>query len=185
MSKNNYSIDAELVIDYQSGNDLALAQLVKRWHKIFCNKAYWIVKDKQVAKDIAQDTWKTIIEKISGLKDPKTFASWSLRIVCNKSFDWVKSQNKTKDRLKTYAHGEETENNDLEDEREALRKDVLSAITKLPINQQMVIRLFYSESYSLKQISNALDVSEGTVKSRLYHAREKLKDILKHRTYEK
>ncbi|TYA71668.1 RNA polymerase sigma factor [Seonamhaeicola marinus] len=185
MSGDDYSIDAKLVIDYQSGNKMAMAQLVKRWHKTFCNKAYWIVKDKHVAKDIAQDSWKTIIEKVNDLNNPKTFASWSLRIVCNKSFDWIKKNKRTKERLETIQVNNETEELLEKDEREQLLSHLLEAINALPNHQQMVVKLFYTEAYSLKDISRTLHISEGTAKSRLYHAREKLKTILKNRTHEK
>jgi len=47
------------------------------------------------------------------------------------------------------------------------------------MQQQMVIKLFYTEEYSLKEISKTLNISVGTTKSRLFHAREKLKQILK------
>ncbi|RED49624.1 RNA polymerase sigma factor [Seonamhaeicola aphaedonensis] len=185
MSRNNYHIDAKLVLEYQSGDQLALEKLVKRWHKTFCNKAHWIVKDPDAAKDIAQDTWNTIINKMDDLNDPKTFACWSLRIVCNKSFDWIKKQNKTKERLKTYHLENKTEELNESNEIELLQRNLLSAIKKLPMHQQLVIRLFYVEDYSLKDISKTLNISEGTSKSRLYHAREKLKLILKNRDYEK
>ncbi|WP_406683977.1 RNA polymerase sigma factor [Seonamhaeicola sp. MEBiC1930] len=185
MNKEQRIIDAELVKDYKSGNNLAFTQLVKRWHKTFCNKAYWIVKDADVAKDIAQETWNTIIKKIDDLKDPKTFASWSLRIVCNKSFDWLKKQNRTRERIQTYNYGEEAEEINSDDEKELLKHQLSKAIKSLNLNQQMVIKLFYAEDYSLKEISKSLNISEGTAKSRLYHAREKLKIILKHRNYEK
>ena len=66
-----------------------------------------------------------------------------------------------------------------------MQATLLKAIKTLPAHQQMVIRLFYAEDYSLKDISNTLNISEGTAKSRLYHAREKLKLILKNRTNEK
>jgi RNA polymerase sigma factor (sigma-70 family) len=54
----------------------------------------------------------------------------------------------------------------------------------LPRNQKMIMKLFYIEDYSLIQISEALHISVGTAKSRLFHAREKLKKSLKHRNYE-
>ncbi|TXG39422.1 RNA polymerase sigma factor [Seonamhaeicola maritimus] len=185
MSKEQREIDTKLVQAYQSGNKEALTQLVQRWHKIFCDKAYWIVKDANVAKDIAQDSWNKIIEKIHDLRDPNTFASWSLRIVCNKSFDWVKKRNRTRQKLQTYNYGEEADDFEALDEKEQMQATLLKAIKTLPAHQQMVIRLFYAEDYSLKDISNTLNISEGTAKSRLYHAREKLKLILKNRTNEK
>ena len=78
--KENIS-DSDLVLEFQSGNKEALNQLVKRWHKTFCKKAYWLVKDADIAKDIAQDSWGVIIKKIDTLKKIESFGSWALRIV--------------------------------------------------------------------------------------------------------
>jgi RNA polymerase sigma-70 factor (ECF subfamily) len=71
--KTDQSIDEKLVEAYRAGDKKALAILVKRWHKLFCTKAYWLVKDKNAVKDIAQDSWTTIINKIDKLKEPKQF----------------------------------------------------------------------------------------------------------------
>ena len=49
--KRDKTIDAKLVTQYLSGNANALTELVKRWHKLFCEKAYWLVKDVDVAKN--------------------------------------------------------------------------------------------------------------------------------------
>ena len=56
---------------------------------------------------------------------------------------------------------------------------MLRAIKSLPENHQMVLNLFYVEDYSLTQIGDILDISIGTAKSRLFHAREKLKRLIK------
>mgnify|MGYP000185661021 CR=1 FL=1 len=60
-----------------------------------------------------------------------------------------------------------------------LKKELLKAIKLLSEHQQMVINLFYVEDYSLQQIGDILGISIGTAKSRLFHAREKLKTIIK------
>ncbi|MGB5782052.1 MAG: sigma-70 family RNA polymerase sigma factor, partial [Eudoraea sp.] len=73
--------------------------------------------------------------------------------------------------------------NDLDHKESDLVK-IYTAIKGLPRDQQVVLRLFYLEEYSLREISEILNKSEGTVKSRLYHAREKLKIILKNRNHE-
>ena len=65
MNKKEQLIDSKLILEYQSGNGKALNMLIKRWHKSFCNKAFWVVKDADLAKDIAQDSWSTIINKIN------------------------------------------------------------------------------------------------------------------------
>ena len=178
--KTDNSIDEKLINRYKSGDKKALAVLVKRWHKLFCDKAYWLTKDKDVAKDIAQDSWAIIIDKIEDLKDPKQFKYWAYRIVCNKATDWLRLQTKHKEI--TIRYKVEIESNDTKySENEQLKQKLLKAINDLSIPQKEVVRLFYIESYSLKQISELQEISLGTAKSRLFHAREKLKTILRHK----
>ncbi len=175
--KTDQNIDEKLVEAYKAGDHKALAVLVRRWHKLFCNKAYWLVKDRDAAKDIAQDSWTVIIKKIDSLKDSKQFKYWAYRIVCNKSTDWLRLQSKK--HKQTIGYDLEIEGNTIEySENEHLKQAVLKAINELPVHQQTVVRLFYIESYSLKQISDMIDISIGTAKSRLFHAREKLKKEL-------
>ncbi|GAA4272347.1 hypothetical protein GCM10022258_16410 [Aquimarina gracilis] len=59
------------------------------------------------------------------------------------------------------------------------------SIKQLSINHQIVLNLFYLEEYTIKEISEILNISTGTVKSRLFTARENLKIIVKDRNYEK
>ncbi|HEX9601753.1 MAG TPA: sigma-70 family RNA polymerase sigma factor [Mariniflexile sp.] len=185
MDKNQQIIDSKLVLEYQSGNEEAMVLLVKRWHKLFCKKAFWLVKDPDMAKDIAQDSWKTIVNKVKHLKDPNSFGSWALRIVCNKSFDCIKANNVKRNKLDDYKNEQNIVAEDVEDEeKELLKTNLLKAIKSLSINQQMVIQMFYVEELSLKEISKTLNISVGTVKSRLFKARENLKLILKNKNYE-
>lgn len=163
---------------YQSGDSKALVTLVKRWHLVFCEKAFWIVKDSDLSKDIAQDSWQTIINKINTLRDPHSFGSWAIRIVCNKSFDAL-SKNNNEFRKHIELQYEQSTFEDMHDERTHLKKQLLKAILNLSEQHQIVIRLFYMEAYSLKEISKTLNISVGTTKSRLFHAREKLKQEIK------
>lgn len=181
--KTDQSIDEKLVEAYKSGDKKALAALVKRWHKLFCDKAYWLVKDKDVAKDIAQDSWTIIINKIEYLKEPKQFKFWAYRIVCNKATDWLRWQSKNENQS-IRKHIQLKSDDEEYSENENLKLRLLKAINELPTVQKEVISLFYIESYTLKQISDLLEISIGTTKSRLFHAREKLKTTLKHNNYE-
>ncbi len=177
MKDSSNTSDAKLVLAYQSGNEKAIAILVKRWHKQFCKQAYWYTKDKDTAKDIAQDSWNVIIHKLNDLKDAEKFGYWALAIVCRKAIDWTRKKSKTLEQQIDYhkvLNNFSEENNISEDS-----KKMLLAIKELPNIQQTVLQLFYIENYSLKQISSLLDLSKGTVKSRLFYAREKLKIIIK------
>ncbi len=182
----NNKIDAQLVSEYISGNQAALAKLVKRWHKPFCKKAYWIVRDADLAKDIAQDSWTTIIHRINSLKDVNSFGSWALRIVYSKSLDELRKSSRNVIRREAYRKDLETQTlTETEDDNQELKTRLLKSIKGLPNHQQVVIRLFYVEDYSLKDISNILNISVGTAKSRLFHAREKLKQTLNKKYHEK
>jgi RNA polymerase sigma-70 factor (ECF subfamily) len=175
--------DSDLVLMFQSGDKNALNQLVKRWHKTFCEKAYWVVKDPDVAKDIAQDTWTLIIGKINHLNKPSSFKSWALRIVYTKSLDWINANKKLNNNIENYKY-KDVDSSEVQNSDDLIKLKLLEAIKLLPENQQTVIRLFYSQEYSLKEISKILNISVGTAKSRLFHAREKLKQILKNINYE-
>jgi RNA polymerase sigma-70 factor (ECF subfamily) len=185
MDKEQRKLDGKLVLEYQSGNKNALTSLVKRWHKLFCKKAFWIVKDADIAKDIAQDSWSTIIHTIEKLKDPNSFGSWALRIVYNKSIDVINAKNRIKIKDEIYKCEQEIYEIKEENNSKLLKQQLLENIKKLPKHQKIVIKLFYMQDYSLKEIGTILNISVGTVKSRLFHAREKLKEILKHKNYEK
>lgn len=170
--------DGALVLDFQSGNDQVLPILVERWHRIFCRKAYWITKDADAAKDIAQDSWRTIILKLKDLKEVNSFGSWAQMIVHRKAIDWTKAHQRERKILNELSKEPQIIET-VSEEREQLKLKIVQAVKDLPANHQMVIKLFYVEAYSLKEISELLNIGVGTAKSRLFHAREKLKTILK------
>jgi len=168
--------DGLLVLQYRTGNKKALSQLVKRHHKNMCAQAYWYTKNSDVSEDIVQDCWGIIMNKLEGLREPNSFGSWALRIVTRKSLDYVNRNAKQVKQRKTETFVDDDESDGFNEDK---RQDVRNAIARLPEEQQIVLRLFYTQEYALKEISEILEISVGTVKSRLFHAREKLKTILK------
>ncbi len=173
----NKIFDALLVLQYQTGDKKALGMLVKRHHNRFCSHANWYLTDLDASKDVVQDCWSIIMNKLGSLRDPNSFSSWAMRIVTRKSIDFLK-QNKTKrEKLRQYQYTNLEGTNNEEKNTEIIK--LQQAIKSLPNDQQIVLRLFNTQEYSLIEISNILDISVGTVKSRLFHAREKLKTILK------
>ena len=178
--------DAILVKECQSGNTKAVTLLVKRWHGKLCKQAYWYTKDATVAKDIVQDGWGVILKSLDKLKDPYCFGGWATRIVVRKSIDWLRKQKKEMNQLKLYHESTTISNVDTNAEptndAHALLK---KAIKELPEEQQLVLQLFYLHEHSLQEMSTLLKIPKGTVKSRLFTAREKLKKLVKNRNYEK
>ena len=134
------------------------------------NHAYRMTQDIEVAKDITQETWKAITAKLRSLKSPGAFKVWVYRIISNKSADWIKARQKEREMLK-YSTQEET-NEDTEDNILKVR----SALNKLKEDSKLILTMFYVDGHSVKEISEILNLSAGTVKSRLFYSRKKLKE---------
>ena len=178
MNKRQNPTDKFLIQQYLEGDTSVLQVLVKRYHKVFCKKAYWITRYKESAKDIAQESWIIIINKLHSLEKLDSFKSWAYKIVYTKAIDGIKRKIKEDinlDSIKSIADDDSSS----EEERNRTQVALLKAIRKLPEGKQDIIRLFYAEEYSINEISKFLSIPVGTVKSRLFKAREKLKSILK------
>lgn len=194
MTKPEKIFDGLLVLQYRNGNEKALSLLVNRWHTKLCKHAYWYIKDTEVAKDVAQESWRVILGKIDRLNDVNSFGSWALIIVHRKALDYLRSQQRTERKLRrfhqeikrddTVAKINNTSDNSYQFTAAITPNNVMKSINDLPNNQQIVLRLFYVEAYSILEISNILEISKGTVKSRLFYAREKLKSIFKNKNHE-
>ncbi len=194
MTKPEKIFDGLLVLQYRNGNTKALSLLVNRWHTKLCKHAYWYVKDSEVAKDVAQESWRVILGKIDRLNDVNSFGSWALIIVHRKALDHLRREQRSERKLRQIH--QEIKRDDTASKTTIISDNsydstvafapniVLNSINELPNNQQIVLRLFYVEAYSILEISNILEISKGTVKSRLYYAREKLKSIFKNKNHE-
>lgn len=185
MSNTNKILDSFLVISYQSGDKKAIELLVRRWNKKLCVQAYRYTKDWDLAKDVTQDTWHTIITKLFLLRDANSFGSWAMTIASRKALDLIKKDGKNRKIDEHYTLvNDEVETSPMSAKEERIGR-ILKMIPELPFDQQMVLKLFYLEEYSLKQISEITGVSMNTVKTRLFRAREKLKSIIKNKEDEK
>ena len=186
MKKDKNKSDAYLINRYLQGDVTALSQLVERWHQTFCKLAYWYVKDSDLAKDIAQECWSTLMKKLATLENPEKFKSWAISLVNRKAIDCLRSMHR--ERLKLSQIRQELQDFselDLDSTQEKKQQILHKGIQQLTTEQQYLIRLFYLQNYSLKEIAVILKISIGTAKSRLFYAREKLKTLIKHTHHEK
>lgn len=177
MSDSNKIFDGLLVLQYRSGKKQALGLLVNRYHQKLCRHSFGYTHDIDASKDIVQDCWSTIIHKLDSLKEPNRFGSWAFRIVTRRSLDFVRKKKREIEKVNSYPDLQNEDDTKSIDESAIQTLQLM--IRVLPEDQQVVLRLFYTEEYSLKEIAEILEISIGTVKSRLFHAREKLKTILK------
>jgi RNA polymerase sigma-70 factor (ECF subfamily) len=162
-------VDEILVMDCQSGSVKAMEILVSRWQKRLWQYAYNLTGNAEASWDITQESWLSIIKGIRKLHDPARFKAWAYRITTNKSIDWIRKSKAVK-RISI-------EEIDKQQTRQKKDLGIKELLDKLDIGKKVVLSLYYFEQLTLTEISTALKVPKGTVKSRLYNARKELKKL--------
>ena len=169
--------DELLVLQCQEGDSDALEALIARWQPRFARLAWRLTWEREAARDVVQDAWLAIVRGLDRLDDPTRFRAWAYRIVKNKCADWTRRRvahrtatDKLGERAAHAASGDAPDSGELSRLREAM--------ARLPDEQRMILSLHYSEEMSVVEIAALLSVPAGTVKSRLFHARNRLKDAL-------
>lgn len=162
-------IDEILVLDSQGGRAKAMEALVSRWHKRLWQHAYRLVGDSDAAWDVTQQSWLTITKGLRKLREPAHFKAWAYRITTSKAVDWIrKDQRQRHNRIET-----------VQAQRPGAVEDtgVRELLEKLDVKKKVVLSLYYFEQLNVTEISMALKIPKGTVRSRLHSAREELKHL--------
>lgn len=172
-------IDAYLVSCAALGDRTAQEQLVHRYQSRFLRHAFRLLGEADMAKDAVQDGWLEILRGLSGLKDETAFPAWSFRIITRKCARQIKNVQKTRRTADGLSNEPEPENHGHTDiELAAERKPLQSAMANLSAEHRAAVALFYLEEMSVAETAVALDIPTGTVKSRLLHARRKMRAAL-------
>ena len=177
----------ELVLSAKNGNKKAFDKLYKLTSNDVWFTCVSLLKDEENAKDIMQETYITAFLKLDTLKDEEKFCGWLTAIATNKS------KNKLKGKVEYQIDDEvliaKTETDELMLPEEYITKTekrkVLLQIMEdtLSFNQYQTVLMFYFDEMSIAEIAQALEISEGTVKSRLNSSRAKMKTAIE--DYEK
>ena len=172
----------ELVLSAKNGNKKAFDKLYKLTSNDVWFTCVSLLKDEENAKDIMQETYITAFLKLDTLKDEEKFCGWLTAIATNKS------KNKLKGKVEYQIDDEiliaETETDELmlpeEYITKAEKRKVLLQIMEdtLSFNQYQTVLMFYFDEMSISEIAQGLEISEGTVKSRLNSSRAKMKTAI-------
>ena len=172
----------ELVLSAKNGNKKAFDKLYKLTSNDVWFTCVSLLKDEENAKDIMQETYITAFLKLDTLKDEEKFCGWLTAIATNKS------KNKLKGKVEYQIDDEiliaETETDELMLPEEYITKTekrkVLLQIMEdtLSFNQYQTVLMFYFDEMSISEIAQGLEISEGTVKSRLNSSRAKMKTAI-------
>lgn len=172
----------ELVLSAKNGNKKAFDKLYELTSNDVWFTCVSLLKDEENAKDIMQETYITAFLKLDTLKDEEKFCGWLTAIATNKS------KNKLKGKVEYQIDDEvliaKTETDELmlpeEYINKAEKRKVLLQIIEdtLSFNQYQIVLMFYFDEMSISEIAQALEISEGTVKSRLNSSRAKMKTAI-------
>ena len=174
---NDTNADAVLVRQCLAGDTRAFDALVRKYHKPLYHLALRMVRDRDDAMDIVQGVFVKVYQKLDSFDDRHEFFSWIYRITINESINFA---NRAK-RSEEYQSGETAV---LQPSQEAARSaaalsdQIGDAISMLKLDYRMVIVLKHYNDFSYQEMADMLGIPEKTVKSRLFSARQQLKEIL-------
>ena len=171
---------AYLVTCAQAGDKAAFTRLAQDWQRRLLVHAYRLVGDAELARDVVQDGWADIVRGLPKLNDPIVFPAWAYRIITRRAADAIKRlQRKRRTEAAFTQEPTKPDTSKTAMELSADASPLRKAIDGLPAKHAAVTALFYLEDLSVVEISIALSVPTGTVKTRLMHARQKLRASLK------
>ncbi len=161
----------QLIIRAQRGERSALNQLFSQWYGHVYNIAYRYFADADAAAEISQQTFLTVQQKLPQLKDPTGFRLWLYRTVINLCHNEVRQvvTRRHREGIAANGFGATTPGPDECYQREERARLVLAALQRLPAEQRTVLIMKEYEGLKFREIAELLDLSENTVKSRLYY----------------
>jgi RNA polymerase sigma-70 factor (ECF subfamily) len=170
--------DFTLIKNFVDGDESAFRILVNRHKDKVRNLIYLQLGNTDYVDDISQEVFISVYKKLHHFRFESQFTTWLYRITVNKCYDHIR-KTKVKNFFHTISEDEEDKISFNEDpDNFDLKELIQSAISKLPEKLKTPLILRDYDGLSYQEISDILDAEIGTVKSRIFRARESLKKIL-------
>jgi RNA polymerase sigma-70 factor (ECF subfamily) len=181
--------DSTLIQAVLDGDPSAYRGIVERYQGRIYSVVYGMLRNPEDAKEVSQEAFVKAYQKLSTFRLESKFYTWICRISINLSIDLLRKR-------KRRDHSEFDEgigakdssgqildmyNNDRPDkavERSEIHRRIIEEVEKLPPEQKQAIVLREIDGLSYREISEIMNIPEGTVMSRLFYARKKLQEAL-------
>lgn len=184
--------DRRLIQAAQKGDQKAFESLLMKYRNLVYHVMYKMVRNPQEAEDLTQEAFIKAFNALASFKEEFAFSTWLMKIATNNCIDFLRKR-----KLQTYSIDEPLQYKDQEVKIElpasdptpekrlltAERKQMIDdAIDSLPPRYRQVIILRHKEEKSYEEIAELLELPLGTVKARIFRAREmlnkRIKDII-------
>lgn len=168
--------DTNLVQECLAGNTKAFEALIDKYQKTIFNIAYRMTDNYDDAEDITQAVFIKAYEKLNSFNPKYKFFSWLYRIAVNEALNLMNQQKRLSELEADFITTEKTPE-EIYEELE-LSERIQDALMEIDLEHRVLIVLKHFEGFSYEEIAYILDISEQKVKSRLFTARQMLKDVL-------
>ena len=155
--------DADAFLELMDVNSLAMYKVAKG-----------ILGNDDDVADAVQNTILTCFEKLNTLKKPRYFKTWMIRILINECYSLLRRQKK-------YVSMETTEIPERKQPEKTDYSELYQAVSELKDELKLPVILYYAEDFSIREIAEILEITEGAVQKRLARARGKLKKAFEHK----
>lgn len=180
----------ELVQKAQNGDANAQQTLYTNSFPRVYYLALKLLRSPADAEDITQEVFISVFQNLATLRDPATFPSWLSRITANHCTSYLRKKRELLEKKpEDIAQAAGTEPDSIMLPQPALddtetRRMILEIVDQLPTAQRLCVYYYYFEQMTVAQVAENLECSEGTVKSRLSAAREKIRTELERKNKE-
>ena len=178
--------DYELVATAITGREASFEELVRRYQRPIAAYVYRMVGDYDAALDLTQDVFIKVYNSLARYRSEFKFSTWIYKIAHNAAIDHLRRYAVREQVLANGADGDRRENSvesqrltpEQETEREERRCGIESVVKSLPAAYRELIVLRHSHDLSYDEIAEVTGLPLGTVKNRLFRARDAMRDQL-------
>jgi len=172
--------DQELITSLQNGDESAMDVLFRRHYSSICRAVYRILKDSNLAEDIAQEVFLGLWKKREQLNITTSVPAYLKRTAVNKSLNFIRDQKvkfDDEEKMPVLSNNESTTQEHLE--ADDLQKLINDSIDLLPKKCKLVFTLSRFEEMSYQEIADKLDISIKTVENQISKALKFLRKTLR------
>ena len=180
--------DPELILRLQRGDEWAFQLMVRRFRNKIFSIAFGITLDAEESQDIMQEVFLQVYRTIGDFRGDASLATWLHRITVNRSlnwkrrwarrFKWLHVSTDSTDGQPAVEPESDLPSPEIRVANAQTRRQIDNALKMLPDQARTVFVLREIEGLSYEEIADAIGIKLGTVRSRLFHARKRLKEIL-------